>query len=112
MKLRATIFYTASDSCEIRTEDGGVACIYHNVEHFITDYYQSRDYNEQVDYEKIAEGKGQYKDWNATKDKIDKEMIVDALDRLVMVNDGFEITEHINTKPPHIAKEPRPSEAK
>ena len=106
MKIRATVHYTQNADCEveIRTQDGGVANIYNNGEHFITEYYQDRDFNDEVDYDKLAEGKGYMKGWDEDKEVVDKEMIDDALNWLVMSTESFEwdIREYVNTPVPNI----------
>lgn len=107
--MRVTVEYKKLvDEAIIRTEDGGVALIYHNGEHFTTDYFQSRCFLPEIDWDKLAEGKGQYKDWPEDIEQINEEMIKDALDWLVFPNNvKFEISEHLNTKTPHIAVEPK-----
>jgi hypothetical protein len=63
----------------IRTEDGGVADIYHNGEHFVTTYYQNRDNNLEINWEKLAEGKSYSKDWDAEITIVNSTMINDAI---------------------------------
>ena len=108
-KIRATVHYEAIDLVNIRTEDGGVASLYYNGEHWITDYYQNRWYEKEIDWDKLGEGKGQYREWDEHIVDITMDMIIDALNWLVMSTQPieFEITEHVNTEPPHIAKEPK-----
>ena len=83
-----------SDDITIRTDDGGVAIIFHNGEKFGTTYYQSRDSNKEVDWDELAEGKAYHKDWDKDKyDGIDDEMIEDALRWLVVGDYEFIKTE-------------------
>jgi len=83
-----------SDDITIRTDDGGVASIHHNEDHFVTTYYQSRDSNKEVDWQNLADGKAYFKDWDKDKDDgIDDEMIEDALRWLVVGDYEFIKTE-------------------
>jgi len=80
------IKYTIHNDWEnivVRTEDGGVASIDWNGNHYYTTYYQTRDTNEEVDWDKLAEGKTYCKDWDAIEyPSVDAEMITDALEWL------------------------------
>jgi hypothetical protein len=63
--------------------DGGIAEIHHNGENYVTTYFQDRiegEYSEES-WLKLADGKQYCKDW-VDKDKIDEEMIYDALEWL------------------------------
>jgi len=83
-----------SNDITIRTDDGGVATIHHNGDHFVTTYYQSRDSDFEVDWDELAEGKAYHKDWDKGKDDgIDDEMIEDALRWLVVGDCQFIQTE-------------------
>ena len=88
--MKEKIFYEIitedEDDITIRTDDGGVATIHHNEEHFVTTYYQNRTYTDkEVDWWHLSEGKAYHKDWNKPhKKSIDKEMINDALSWLVV----------------------------
>jgi hypothetical protein len=83
-----------SNDITIRTDDGGVATIHHNEDHFVTTYYQSRDSDFEVDWDELAEGKAYHKDWDKDKyDSIDDEMIEDALRWLVVGDCQFIQTE-------------------
>ena len=88
--MKEKIFYEIitedRDDITIRTDDGGIATIHHNEEHFVTTYYQDRICTDcEIDWEELAEGKVHHKDWNKPhKKSIDKEMINDALNWLVV----------------------------
>jgi len=75
---------------EIRVQDGGVANIYHNGKNFITEYYQNRCTEKEVDWEKLAEGKKYLTDWDAQILDVNEEMIKDALDWLFVSTQDFE----------------------
>lgn len=85
-----------NNEANIYMTDGGVASIYHNGQHLITDYYQNRiplellpedmSTAEQVlnttkTWEDLAEGKMYYNDWKG-KDIITEEIVQDAVDWL------------------------------
>lgn len=75
----------------IRVEDGGVASIYDNTEHLITEYYQDRCTKKEIDWEALSEGKKYLKDWEETDlSKINEEMIQDALNWLFMATEPIE----------------------
>ena len=78
-----------SDEIIIRTDDGGVASIFYNGEAFITEYYQNRCKKNTPDWEELSKGKKYIKEWDI-KDHVTEEMIYDALNWLVIFNDGFE----------------------
>lgn len=72
-----------SEEVVVRTEDGGVASIDWNGDHYYSTYYQTRDTNEEVDWNKLAEGKTYCKDWDAIEyASVDAAMITDALEWL------------------------------
>ena len=96
--MKAIIKYNNEDGdseATIRVEDGGIATIHHNGEHFITEYYQDRCFEEKPNWCILSEGKMNCKDWDKTKEKIDAEMIKDALAWLVVCSKvEFEIIEN------------------
>ena len=76
-----------TDYCDDHTTilciDGGIAEIHHNGDNYVTTYFQNRidgEYSEES-WLKLADGKQYLKDW-VGKDKIDEEMIYDALEWL------------------------------
>lgn len=81
---------TIDSDVEIRVQDGGVANIYHNGENFITEYYQDRCTEKEVDWEKLAEGKKYLNDWNNQILDVNDEMITDALYWLFSSTQDFE----------------------
>lgn len=98
--MRATIEYESGGTeATIRTADGGIATCHHNGEHMITEYCQSRTHEREPNWEELAEGKMYIKDWE-DKQSIDSEIIMDALNWLVMPQPEFDISEHYLFKAP------------
>ena len=104
MKIKATVHYEDTDLVTIRTEDGGVASLYHNGTQWSTDLYQDRSYDDVIDWDKLGEGKGYCKEWSEDVIVPTKEMIMDALNWLVMSTEVIEwdISEHYVTTPKNI----------
>jgi len=70
------------EDTDIRVADGGVAYIYHNQEHLVTNYFHDRTTDEVIDWDKLTEGKISLKDWEE-QHEVTNEMIEDALAWLV-----------------------------
>jgi hypothetical protein len=85
MKYR--ILEISNTDFDIITQDGGFASIHFNGDNYITDYYQTRlteiDLNDEL-WEQMAEGKIYHKDWDTASSK--EQMINDALNWLVVAN--------------------------
>jgi hypothetical protein len=89
---------TAGDATEIFISDGGNATIWHNGEHMVTQYYQSRltefnfdtCENDEHDWEELSEGKAYMKDWEKDQE-LTEEMITDAIGWLVCFEEITEI---------------------
>jgi hypothetical protein len=94
-----TVKYTLSNSIQsgydidVRTEDGGVATIRYNGEHYVTEYYHTRDKGTTINWEKLAEGKLYTKDWNKKTTSINISMIEDALAWLHVATGPIEFKE-------------------
>ena len=98
--MKATVEYTVGQTeCTIRTQDGGIATCHHNGEHMLTEYYQNRTHEIKPNWCELAEGKMYIKDWE-DKQTIDSEIIMDALNWLVMPQPEFDISEHYLFKAP------------
>lgn len=98
--MKATIEYTVGQTeATIRTADGGVATVYHNGDHMVSEYYQSRCSEREPNWELLAEGKMYIHDWEG-KQSVDSEIIIDALHWLVMPQPEFDISEHYLFKAP------------
>lgn len=80
----------AGDATEIFISDGGNATIWHNGEHMVTQYYQSRlsnfnfatCENDEHDWVELSEGKAYMKDWPKYQ-SLTSEMVQDAINWLV-----------------------------
>jgi hypothetical protein len=87
IKILYAIQEITPNDITILTQDGGVATI-HKVEgehRYLTTYYQDRTAMPLFDdfmWDTLSEGKAYHKDW-VDKDKIDNEMIMDALNWLM-----------------------------
>ena len=102
--MRATVKYeNGTTEAIIRLADGGIATCFHNGSHMVTEYYQSRTFDKDPDFDKLAEGKKYIKDWE-NKHFIDSEIIKDALNWLVSPAPEFEISEHFALELPNITR--------
>lgn len=83
MKYRINNSYE-DQSFDIITEDGGIASVYHNGDNTVTNYYQSRltdiDINNYL-WDELSSSKVYCKDWDTAPST--DEVIKDALDWLV-----------------------------
>lgn len=80
------------DGVIIRTEDGGLASVYHNGNHMVTQYIQDRFFTKEIDWDLVSESKQYMFDWE-DKQEADEETIEDALNWLVIPNNGFTKTD-------------------
>lgn len=100
--MKAAIQYLeGTTQCVIRTEDGGIATCHHNGAHMLTEYYHERSQEREPNWDELAKHKMSIKDWES-KQEIDTEIIMDALNWLVMPQPKFEISEHYLFETPAI----------
>ena len=76
-QIKYNVITEGEDDYTIRTGDGGLAVIRHNGENLLTDYYQDRTKDAEIDWDKMSESKMHCKDWE-DKTFIDQDMIYDA----------------------------------
>ena len=94
------------EEVDVILEDGGVVSIRHNGKCILSDYYQTRiDVDAENIWEQVGEGKMYCKEWDSG-DIVTHEMILDALNWLCMLNEGFDIIYEFTTVDPvHRIKE-------
>jgi hypothetical protein len=89
--MKATIKYEVGGTkATIRTADGSIATCHHNGKHILTEYYQNRSQEKESAFGTFAQGKMYIKDWK-TKQAIDREILMDALNCLVMPQPEFKL---------------------